>query len=438
MARKDPLSPVQRIDLFATLRKLLHERFLIGGTRKDLDDAIDAARELLQLLFPESRQQTVQLKSWRHLKKPLVQVQLYNDEQNVHPAFKLTEQVLNLPIERDPWWAKIASDLCYGLSEHVSDPKDLDEAIALVRRILAVALPTVMEHNTAYVNMNVTPQCSEEGNTADKDGVTRHLPDQTAPGSPVYAIPELGMANLLVRRFEETGFWRDIEEAIRLQHLILDGMASRDENRPRVLVNLASTMEMKYGRSQEVADLKEAIALYRRSVIETPKSQALTSGQTDAFHHYLANMKKFGRITTSLAILDETLQEAMKLAILIPPSYSQEHINTWLLGNLLSRRYKLSSQPDDLYHVVLTALSCGSLKKQPTGYGDDMRVLIDLISHIEGVLLAPPDNYIMHQVSKAMHREYCTLITSGMEDFILALVALEKEVTINVEVVAVH
>ena len=442
-----PLPADQKISSLTLLRDTHHQRFQTGKASKDLDDAIDAERELLQLLPLDSPQRARELALLAYLQKS--RFQIHFSVQDIDDAVKLGKEAVDLVDKSDPGWANIANNLGHSFFaryQATKKPGNLDEAIAWARQLLAVAPPKTKEHNTALINLNerLTLRFEKTGSDADQDEAVeliRQLLSSTTPGTPDYATTQARMAYMLVGRFEKTGFWRDLEEAIRIQRLTVDGMAPHDVNRPEVLANLASTMEKKYSGSKEVADLKETVALYRQAVMETPGSQTSTSSRGGYFHRYLANAKKLGRVTTSLAVLDKTLEEVKEL-MNIMPGVCQEHINLWFHGDLLSRRYELSSQPDDLYAVVLSALGCApQLKNQEPNKAEkgetsyDVEALRALYSHVESLRMAPSDNYIMHQVSKAMHYEYCKLVESGTKDFISALVALEKDVTINVEIV---
>jgi hypothetical protein len=65
----------------------------------------------------------------------------------------------------------------------------------------------------------------------------------------------------------------------------------------------------------------------------------------------------------------------------------------------------------------------------------DTNVLLRLVTHVMRLVAAAQDHYIVVQMSKAIHKEYCNLIRS--KDFIDSLISLERDVVINIQVVVI-
>jgi hypothetical protein len=412
----------------------------------DLNDAIEAGESLLRILPSSHRDLSMYMDNIGFIKASRFQISKI--QADIDDAIDLGQRALALISVGNPDWLNVANNLAYSLSARYKAMKeltDLDEAIRYTRQILQRATPHTPGYLDYLLNLGIRLhlRCEGTGDMANSDealAVTRQLLEASTPGSREHAGALLNLAAFAKGRYDKTGFWKDLEESIRLQKLGIDGLSPSHEFRPQWNSNLAALYCTKYARTKEISDIQEAIRYEREAVMALPISNSIHSARGQHLTNYLQMLTQLARATTEISDVEHAISDAADLINPMPEVYAELVLNLRSYGELLSRKYELSSHPMDLYLLMDSAISFASqfnrftrLKGESTSF--DTNALLRLNLHAMKLAAEPQDHSVVLQMIRAMHQEYLKLVQT--KSFIDALITLEKDVVINVEIVII-
>jgi len=441
--------PVEaRAQFWRQLRDLLRERFRREQTVADLEEAIDAGETVLGLQDnPELRPSDLSILGFMKT----LRFQIIPVPADIDDAIKLGLEAKQVAKVSDPTWSGIVHNLGCSLSARFQSAVcggrvgDLDLAIECSREVMRASTPGTAAHSAALTNLNARLTLMER-NTGDPGPseealrLSRQFLEKTPPEIKDHIIFQQNASRILLSRYERTNYWRDLEEAIRLKRLATDALVQGDEMKPISLINLATMMRMKYSTTNDRDDLREAVRLCREAVLICPVVQSVQSTRGQYLLQYVSDLSDWIRLSTEVSVIDKYLEEASEMVALMPDIFQEMILVLHCLGQIISRKYELSTSPLDFVQVVEQALSVAGNTNAYARKGletprYDTNVLLRLLTHVTSLAVAAQDHYIVVQMSKANHKEYCNLIRS--KDFIDSLISLERDVVINIQVVAI-
>ncbi|KAH8127642.1 hypothetical protein FP744_10008326 [Trichoderma asperellum] len=444
------LSLDEKTPAWRALRNTLTKCYQKRETAVDLDQAIAAGEEVLTLAnISENRASYMSilafLKTARFLKT--------SARKDVQDAIALGRQAKKLCRSCDPPWPAVIRNLGDGFvarfqsADHGGRLSDLDEAIESSREMLRETKQGTLPHYAALSSL-VTCLILRSEKTGDPAHgeeaiqVSRQHLENAAPGSPEQIVIQQSLGIALLSKYERTGYWRYLEETIRLQRLVTDTIPHGDDSRPEACTNLAVLLRKKYDCTNKEMDLREAVRLYKEAATACP---AVHPSRVRYLADYVTQLSNLIGLTAEVYTVDNALREASELIRPIPAAYEGMALVLRSVGRIASRKYELSGNPSDLVKAVHQALKVAS---QANGTGPqhveqlhyDSDVLRRLLKHAGNLAAAPQDNYIVLQVVKAMHAEYCKLVKSDIlksRSFVHSLMTLEKDVVINAQIVSI-
>lgn len=442
----------ERIFAMSSLRRLLHWRFETGKSVQDLDAAIETGERLLRTLPASHGDRAEHLDELGYLKTSRFQVK--GTEADLDDAISLGREALSILSTCDQRWGQAATNLGYNLStrcRRTGQLSDLDEAISYARQIVQVTAPNNSLYNRSLLNLaaRLSSRFEKTRELADNDEATalnRQLLDRLTPGTVEYGGALFNLGVITAQRFEQTGFWRDLDEAIRLSKLGIDTIPQSHEfheKRPELLCNLASLFAKRYHRTKNLSDLREEIKFSHESVLTMPIVHSMHSPRGKALYSHLQGLGTLAGAVNAVSEIDELITQAADLMAPMPEVYAYRVVNIELYGGLLSRRYELSGRPWDLLNLLNCALTTAGEKNyyserngQEKPAKVDTNALLRLFTPVSRLAVEAQDHSLVSQVNLAMHREYRNLVQT--RGFIDALITIEKEVIINVEIVTIH
>jgi hypothetical protein len=152
----------------------------------------------------------------------------------------------------------------------------------------------------------------------------------------------------------------DLEEAIRLQKLFIDGLSPSHAFRHHCNSNIAILYCAKYAKTKDISDIQEAIRHQREAVLALPITHSLDSACGQQLTSYLRMLTQLSRATTEISDVENEISEAADLVDPMPEAYADLVRNLRSYGELLSPKYELSSHPTDLHLLVIGAISFAS------------------------------------------------------------------------------
>lgn len=217
--------------------------------------------------------------------------------------------------------------------EASGDPVDLDTAVGLLRA--AIAPPTneallpgflVSLGNTLHSRYLLR----ENGTDLDEaiDATERSL--ALADEDPTAAA---NLSMLLTSRFRRDSAVADLDRAIDLMRDALARTSATFPNRCGRLAGLGESLSLRYGRSQDRADINEAIALLRESVEVAPHRQKRATMRAGLLSALITRFDAFGDV----ADIEEATTAARQSVAETPPAHSFRPIAETNLGIVLRR-----------------------------------------------------------------------------------------------------
>ncbi len=437
-------------DIIIKARSALFNALTIDGQNlvdvHKLNDAIAAGESLLKVLPSSHKDRFEYLDKLGFIKTSRYKVN--NNESDIHDAVCLGRQALCLVPTDDPEAPNIASNLAYSLSQIYKAAKrldDLDESIRLTRdAVRATQLNTSKYHghlSNLGARLHLRYQATgDPENNSEALAVIHQVLQLSKPGSPEHSGALLNMGTFAGDKYDKTGFWKDLEEAIILQKRCMNSSTSSSESRSQCIHNLAALYDRRFATTKNISDLKEAIGYQSKAVQALPISSSMHSIRGHHLTICLKMLTELARATTEISDVERAISDSTDLLDPMPEVYADLLLNLRSLGVLFSRKYELSGHPIDLHQNVTSAITFASqsnhvmgLKGEPTSY--DINTLLRFYHHTTKLVVEPQENPLVVQVTEAMHKEYLKLVKTT--SFIDALIELEKDISINVQIIII-
>lgn len=411
-----------------------------------LNDAIAAGESLLKVL-PSSHKDRFKYLDKLALTKTS-RYKVNNNESDINDAVCLGRQALCLVPIDGPEFPNIRSNLAYSLSQLYKAAKrldDLDESIRLTRdTVEATQFDTSKDYGHLLnlgARLHLRYQATgDPENNSEALAVTHQVLQLSKPGSPEHSAALLTIGTFAGNKYDKTGFWKDLEEAIILQTRCLNSSTSSSESRSQCIHNLAALYDRRFAITKNISDLKKAVGYQSQAVQAQPISNSMQSTRNHHLTIYLKMLTELARATTEVSDVERAISDAADLLKPTPKVYADLLLNLRSYGDLFSRKYELSGHPIDLHQNVTSAISFASQcnqvtdsKGEPTKY--DTNTLLILYYHTGKLVVEPQGDPLVVQVVEAMHKEYLKLVKTMSS--IDALIKLEKDISINVQIIII-
>lgn len=280
--------------------------------------------------------------------RPLIATQPDLVPAQLHPLLTSDERAIGLP--RDPriWAARAVGLLDRTVRSGEQEP--LDEAIALLRRVLEVTPDDSPDRPGYQANLGsaLSIRFERTGIRADLDEAINNLTavveatPADAPGRPM-DLSNLG--NALHKRFDSTGSITCLSDAI--DHLSAAVMTARgdDPQRPGYRSNLASALRARFEYTGALTDLNSAIDLLSAAADTAPEDHPSRSV-------YLSNLGNALRRRYERTDDTDDLNEAIERLRMAVRETDEKH-RTWVrhlfnLGGALLFQFRHSGRRGDL------------------------------------------------------------------------------------------
>ena len=411
-----------------------------------LNEAISAGESLIKILPPNHK-----ACSKYSDRLGFVKASRYNASKNeldINDAISLSRQALCLISKHDSEFANVASNLAYSLSQRhkaTQNLDDLDESIRLTREVVGIATSDTPENHGNLLNLGsrlyLRYQITGElENSNEALAVTHQVLQLSKSGSREHSAALLNLGVFSGGKYEKTGFWKDIEEAIRLQKSCMSTSMPYSDSRFHCTSNLGSLYYQRFTVTKNISDLKEAVHFNFQAVKALPLSDSMQSTRGHYLTIYLRMLTELARAITEASEVERAISEAADLMQPMPRVYADLILNLQSYGDLHSRKYELSGHPMDLHQNVTAALTFASQFNQVTGLKGgstryDTNTLLILYNHAGKLATEPQGDPLVVQVVEAMHKEYLKLVET--RSFVDALIKLEKDLCINVQIVII-
>ena len=347
MVSSPPEHPA-RAQILSNLGANLFARFQHADQPADLDQAIDVTRQAIALLPPG------------HPARPSVASTLGNalearfrrthDPADLDEAIKLGREAIGGLPSNHPMLRGLQSNLNVALRtrfERTHQRTDIDEAIELGRQAAATTTSGHIMVEAILGNLVNALRSRFEwaGDLADLDGaveVQRQLVAVSSRSDPDRINRQTVLGQLLLDRFRRRDQLTDLDEAIEM------GRQATHSGNPDELVNLATTLQIRYGRlGKDTADLDEAIENYQLATVKAPRKSRVqmlaSSGLSAAFRSRYEHTGNTDDLEAAI--------EAGRRAAVAPQSNSRPVDRADALsnlGNALRRRFERYGNLADL------------------------------------------------------------------------------------------
>ncbi|KAK6544787.1 hypothetical protein TWF694_001470 [Orbilia ellipsospora] len=446
IASSPAIDPETEIDLRRGLRELLFQEFERTLLTKYLNEAIEETAKILEIVPSNDPLRPAELDRLGFIKTSRFQIN--KSRQDIDHAIILSREALSLIDEGDPQWFNFTNNLSFNISaryKQFGEIEDLDEALLIGKQILQKAPQGHPFHLTALSNLGarLILRFQKQQNLSDCEeamSINNILLKEASPGSVHYLQAQQNLAAIFTQKYDTGGkFWQNLDEAIRLQRLVVTSLPYNQEYRPQILHSLGMLLYRRYTGTKKIADLKESLKYSQEAIAAVPVMQTFESRRGDYILKHLQKLKELAQVTTELSTVEDAVTDVEDLLASQPETYREELMNTYYYGCLLSRRYELSSRPYDFSMLVMCAIGFASRtpcisEGEDKGKPYDVSTLLTLNYHSMNLMAKPQDDYIVAQMATSIHREYCKLRTS--KDYMMALISLERDVVLNVEIVS--
>ncbi|KAF9232422.1 CHAT domain-containing protein [Melanogaster broomeanus] len=280
------------------------------------------------------------------------------DGKDLDEAIQHHRTVLQLRPEGHPDYSASLSNLATALSrrfEQQGDGKDLDEAIQHHRTALQLMPEGHPDHSGVLNNLTsaLSRQFEQQGDEKDLDEAIHHHRTvlQLMPeGHPLHSHSLNNLATALSRRFKQRGDAKDIDEAIQHHRTALQLMSEGHPLHSTILNNLAVALSMQFEQQGDRKDLDEAIQHHRTALQLMPEGHPLFSG----FLNNLATalLRQF-QLQGDGKDLDEAIQHHRTALQLMPEGHPLHSGFLFNLANALSTQFQQQGDDDSIIQEAL-------------------------------------------------------------------------------------
>ncbi|KAJ7040492.1 hypothetical protein C8F04DRAFT_237798 [Mycena alexandri] len=179
---------------------------------------------------------------------------------------------------------------------------------------------------------------------------TDELPTLINVGNPVQTFSSLdSLALALLRRFEQTGQLRDLEESIAFHRQTLELRPESHPDRSSSLSNLATALEIRFEQTGQMADLEESITFHQQALELRPGSHPDRSNSLSKLATALrTQFQQIGQ----LANLEESIAFHRQALELRPGAHPDRSNSLSNLATALQTRFEQTGQLADLEESI--------------------------------------------------------------------------------------
>ncbi|MFE9481264.1 CHAT domain-containing protein [Streptomyces spororaveus] len=352
-----PADHPDRAALLSNLRLALAARFEWLGAVTDLDPAIEAGREAVEVTPTDHPNRAIYLSNlgltlWARFER-------LGAVTDLDAAIAAGREAAEVTPTDHPDRAMYISDLGNQLRvrfERLGVVADLDAAIAAGREAVEVT-PTDHPKRAIYLNnlgLTLWARFEWSGVVADLDAAIAagwEAVQATPTDHPNRAAYLSDLGSALRVRFERLGVMADLDAAINTSREAVE-VTSRDHpNRAGVLSNFGSALRVRFERLGVVADLDAAIEAGREAVQATPTEDPDRAGRLNNLGNALrVRFERLG-VVADLDAAINTCQEAVEVT---PADHPNRAICLNSLGSALAVRFERLGVVADLDAAINT------------------------------------------------------------------------------------
>jgi hypothetical protein len=426
------------------IREVFHQKFLKERSVVDLNEAIKAGEKALTSAPDEDRASDLNSLAYMMVSKYEISSDLSHLNQAISYSLEAKEHALTMDELR---W-EIINDLgfAYNLRYQSLPPgrgmDDLDRAIDCSREVLAHTQPGSPVHATAVSNLASRLLLRSGANDSLDDRnealeAARQCLEIECGGSVPRIVMQQNLSYTLLMDYKRTGHGRDLEEALRLQRLVVDTCTNDDEHMAKNYNTLADIFHEKYRQTLDSSDLTESLLSRKKAILASPLSDDIDSTRGRYLLHYVIQVKELVALINDAAKIEDLILEAKELIESMPDVFAEFVSVRYQFGHLLSRKYELTGEIIDLNillcHTKAVAYLINCMECESSNLPKhDMDALLLLLTHVQAISAASHSDDIVVQMTATMHKAYCTLIKT--KDYIESLTALELDTQLHVQI----
>ncbi|KAK5652244.1 hypothetical protein OQA88_10741 [Cercophora sp. LCS_1] len=384
------------IEMRASLAQELLSLFQVSRNPPFLYSAIDQVETLVRRLPTDSPDMPVyleQLSSMRVFEFEVTE-SIFALEQAVELSLKAKSEAvaLGFPDSNTDAYLKILNGLgCsqFARSRHLNRPPDLDNAIATARELVDAASKDSRFYTMGLLNLTsrLRVRHSINGDEEDRNEAVRLLDQlslKTPKDSPLYAAALFQLCAMSYAKFGDTGDIDDLDDAInRGESALLTMLRNRMvENLSELIKTLSGMYGDRYDKLGDLEDVRKAIFHAEQRVRLTGSANPAAG---EALWRYLTCARVLAEKIDDVNEAEELVETAGELMATMPEvNYNRRDVNQWLYGDLLTRRYSLTSDIEHLIAVVQNA--CKMCKNENEKADGGPQVAVGKVMRLEACL----------------------------------------------------
>ncbi|TVY74909.1 putative 30S ribosomal protein S17-like protein [Fusarium oxysporum f. sp. cubense] len=273
------------LDLLSELAIDAYERYMQTGRRDDISEAIDWAKQGIDL----ANDSNPLLTGWLNNLGVFLgrRYERTGEMKDLEEAIETARQAVELTPGDHPGLAGRLNNLgsklesCY---EWTGEMKDLEEAIETARGAVE---STPVDHpdlagRLSNLGIKLSRRCERTGEMDDlEDAIktARQAIESTPDDHPGLAAMLNNLGIKLDQRYERTGELKSLEEAIATAKQAVESMPVDHPDLAGMLSNLGIKLSRRYERTEELKSLEEAIEIARQAVTLTPEDHPDRAGR---------------------------------------------------------------------------------------------------------------------------------------------------------------
>lgn len=402
----------QETDMRASRMEQLWAMFQISNTPSYLNGAIDQAEAILRRLPANSPDLPVYLNklSSMHAAEYKITKSAAALDQAVELGLKAKAEAIAMgfPDHRKDVYLMILNGLGCSQSSrfhfhNLHQQQDLDDAIATARQLISMTSEDSPLYAIALCNLTdrLRHRYKLNRDSADLEEALRHLDELvrvSPPGSTAYANALKQLCAMSYSKFTATGSLEHLDNAIRhgesaLKHILRNRSGEDCEEFAQTLGGMYGD---RYDKKGDLADLRQATSKAEKVMVWTSPRHP---DKGSRLWRFLYCAQSLGEKVEDVDEAKALAQTAEKLMAGMPAGdYTKRDACQWLLGDLLTRRYMLTAQIEDLLAVAQNAYKMCKNQNEREVVGGGRRITEEktqyLARQLERIASAPEGNKI--------------------------------------------
>lgn len=292
---------------------------------------------------------------------------------------------------------------------HLKRPKDLDDAVETGRKLVSMAPKESDFYLAGLSNLlsRLWTRFRTRHNSADADEAMNFLGQlilESPPDSTHHAAANRHRYTMAYEKFGDTGSLDDLGDAIRHAEAAKEQMVRNCtlEGRGEVLDHLGGMYGTRYEKQKDLEDLRMSLFYSEQRVHWTAPTHPSTG---PSLWKYLLRARELGSQTSDIAEVETLIETANELMARMPKGdYTRRDVNQWLYGDLLTRRYTMTSNLDHLVAVVHNAEKMCMNEKSAGPRRQEVAVekAVWLAGYLGKIAKAPDDNRVRRLASERL------------------------------------